>query len=391
MSKRAIIIVLDSVGIGEMEDSHLFGDAGSNTLKNTAQAVGGLHLPHLQKLGLGNLDDLEGVAPLQETLGAYGIMQEKSKGKDTTTGHWEMMGIITSSPFPTYPQGFPEAIISDFERRIGRKTLGNVVASGTQIIMELGQQHMETHYPIVYTSADSVFQIAAHEEIIPLEELYKMCRIAREMLQGEHGVGRVIARPFIGQAGSFTRTANRHDFSLEPPENVLDFIQQAEQKVIGVGKIKDIFAGRGIDESFPIKNNQDGLEKTLRIIQDQHFAGLLFVNLVDFDQQYGHRNDAHGYALALEEFDRLLPGIMAAMSDEDILLITADHGCDPTTASTDHSREQVPLLVYGATVKTTTPLAIRSSFADLGQTVAEYLGVPAEKAAGESFYKIIKS
>ena len=355
MSKRAIIIVLDSVGIGEMEDSHLYGDAGSNTLKNTAQAVGGLHLPHLQKLGLGNLDHIEGVAPLQEALGAYGIMHEKSKGKDTTTGHWEMMGIVTNNPLPTYPQGFPEELIREFENRIGRKTLGNVVASGTQIIMELGQQHVETHYPIVYTSADSVFQIAAHEEIIPLEELYEMCRIAREMLQGENGVGRVIARPFIGEAGSFTRTSNRHDFSLEPPENVLDFIRQAGQKVVGVGKIKDIFAGRGIDESFPIKNNRDGLEKTLEIIRNQCFAGLLFVNLVDFDQQYGHRNDAHGYAQALEEFDSLLPGIMAAMAAEDILLITADHGCDPTTASTDHSREQVPLLVYGSMVKVCYP------------------------------------
>lgn len=389
MSKRAIIIVLDSVGIGEMEDSYLYGDAGSNTLKNTARVVGGLHLPNLQKLGLGNLDHIEGVEPFPEALGAYGIMHEKSQGKDTTTGHWEMMGIVTERPLPTYPQGFPEDIISEFERRTGRKTLGNVVASGTEIIAKLGRQHMETHYPIVYTSADSVFQIAAHEEIIPLQELYGMCQIAREMLQGENGVGRVIARPFIGQAGSFVRTANRHDFSLEPPENVLDFIRQAGQKVVGVGKIKDIFAGQGVDESFPIKNNRDGIEKTLEIIQDQRFAGLLFVNLVDFDQQYGHRNDPHGYARALEEFDSLLPGIMAAMAQDDILFITADHGCDPTTVSTDHSRERVPLLVYGATVKAATPLPVRTSFADLGQTVAEYLGVQAEKAAGESFLKAL--
>jgi len=390
MSKRAIIIVLDSVGIGAMEDSHLFGDDGSNTLKNTAQAVGGLHLPHLQKLGLGNLDDIEGVEPSSDALGAYGIMREKSKGKDTTTGHWEMMGIITEQPFPTYPQGFPEEIISEFERRIGRKTIGNTAASGTQIIMDLGQQHMETGYPIVYTSADSVFQIAAHEEIIPLQDLYEMCQIARDMLQGENRVGRVIARPFIGSAGSFVRTANRHDFSLEPPENVLDFIRQAGQKVVGVGKIKDIFAGRGIDESFPIKNNRDGMEKTLEIIRDQSFAGLIFINLVDFDQQFGHRNDPLGYARALEEFDSLLPGVMAAMTDDDILFITADHGCDPTTVSTDHSREQVPLLVYGTTVKAGTPLLVRTSFADLGQTVAEYLGVSADKAAGESFLKALR-
>lgn len=391
MYKRAIIIVLDSVGIGEMEDSYLFGDAGSNTLKNTARAVGGLHLPNLQKLGLGNLDQIDGVEPCSAALGAYGIMHEKSKGKDTTTGHWEMMGIITRQPFPTYPQGFPAALIEDFEERIGRKTLGNVVASGTEIIAQLGQEHMQTHYPIVYTSADSVFQIAAHEEIIPLDELYNMCRIARAMLQGENAVGRVIARPFIGQAGSFTRTANRHDFSLEPPENVLDLIQQSGQKVIGVGKIKDIFAGRGIDESYSIQNNRDGIEKTLAMIQEQEFAGLLFVNLVDFDQQYGHRNDAHGYAQALEEFDQLLPGIIAAMSREDILFITADHGCDPTTASTDHSRERVPLLVYGAGIKTKTALPVRASFADLGKTVAEYLGVQTGKIEGESFYKVIIS
>jgi len=389
VSKRAIIIVLDSVGIGEMEDSHLYGDEGSNTLVNTAQAVGGLRLPHMQGLGLGNLDQIEGVAPVDESQGACGIMKEKSHGKDTTTGHWEMMGIVTEHPFPTYPQGFPEELIQEFERRIGRKTLGNVVASGTEIIKELGQQHVETHYPIVYTSADSVFQIAAHEDIIPLEELYGMCRTAREMLQGESGVGRVIARPFIGQAGSFTRTSNRHDFSLEPPENILDFIQQAGQKVVGVGKIKDIFAGRSIDESYSIKNNRDGIEKTLQIVQGANFEGLLFVNLVDFDQQYGHRNDAPGYAQALEEFDSFLPDIMGAMQEEDILFITADHGCDPTTASTDHSREQVPLLVYGSMVNPGNQLPVRTSFADMGQTVADYLGIKADKVAGESFYKLL--
>lgn len=387
--KRAIIIVLDSVGIGEMEDSHLFGDAGSNTLKNTAMAVGGLKLPYLQRLGLGNLDQLEGVAPCSDALGAYGIMLEKSKGKDTTTGHWEMMGIITEQPFPTYPEGFPNEIIAAFEQKIGRKTLGNVVASGTEIIAQLGQEHLQTGFPIVYTSADSVFQIAAHEEIIPLDELYSMCRIAREMLQGEHAVGRVIARPFIGQVGSFTRTANRHDFSLEPPENILDRIRQAGLKVVGVGKIKDIFAGKGIEESHAIKNNLDGLEKTLDIIKNQPFNGLLFVNLVDFDQQYGHRNDAHGYAQALEEFDCFLPEVMAAMSDEDVLFITADHGCDPTTASTDHSRERVPMLVFGAAVQEAVSLQVRKSFADLGRTVADYLGAEAEDLPGESFYQTI--
>lgn len=391
MSRRAIIIVLDSVGIGELEDSHLYGDEGSNTLVNTARAVGGLHLPHMQALGLGNLDDIEGVTPIKEAQGAYGIMKEKSKGKDTTTGHWEMMGIVMDNPFPTYPEGFPPALIEEFEQRIGRKTLGNVVASGTEIIKELGQKHVETGYPIVYTSADSVFQIAAHEEIIPLEELYEMCRTARTMLQGENGVGRVIARPFIGQAGSFKRTSNRHDFSLQPPENVLDLIQKAGQKVLGVGKIKDIFAGRGVDESYPIKNNQDGMETMLKIVQDSDFTGLFFVNLVDFDQQYGHRNDAHGYAQALEEFDNFLPEMIAAMGPDDLLFITADHGCDPTTASTDHSRERVPLLVYGAKVKPGTSIPARESFADLGQTVAEYLGIKADTAYGTSFLKDIMS
>ncbi len=389
MSKRVIIIVLDSVGIGAMEDSHLYGDEGSNTLVNTAGAVGGLNLPHMQKLGLGNLDNIDGVAAVDEPLGAYGIMKEKAKGKDTTTGHWEMMGIVMGDPFPTYPDGFPEELIQEYERRIGRKTLGNVVASGTEIIKELGQQHVETGYPIVYTSADSVFQIAAHEEIISLEELYEMCRIAREMLKGENGVGRVIARPFIGQAGEFIRTPHRHDFSLEPPENVLDRIKQAGQKVVGVGKIKDIFAGKSIDDSYPIKNNKDGIEKTLQIVKGSEFEGLLFVNLVDFDQQYGHRNDVHGYAQALEEFDSLLPGIIAAMKPEDILIITADHGCDPTTASTDHSREQVPLLIYGSMVKPANRLPVRTSFADLGQSIAEYLGVRAEGIQGESFYKAL--
>lgn len=389
MTRRAIIIVLDSVGIGEMEDSHLYGDEGSNTLVNTAHAVGGLNLPQMQSLGLGNLAMIEGVAAVDSPLGAAGVMREKSKGKDTTTGHWEMMGIVLETPFPTYPNGFPVSLIREFEQRIGRPTLGNVVASGTEIIKELGQQHMETHFPIIYTSADSVFQIAAHEEIIPLEELYEFCRIARDLLQGEHNVGRVIARPFIGQAGAFTRTPHRHDFSLLPPDNILDLITKAGQKVVGIGKIKDVFAGRSITESQSINNNRDGIEKTLQTVKNEDFAGLLFVNLVDFDQQYGHRNDVHGYAQALEEFDHLLPDIMSAMKPDDLLFITADHGCDPTTASTDHSREKVPLLVYGQGVQSTI-LSPRSSFADLGQTVAEYLGVKADRLQGESFYPLLR-
>lgn len=390
MSKRAIIIVMDSAGIGAMDDSYLYGDEGSNTIVNTAHAVGGLHLPHLQALGLGNLADIEGVPAVDKIKGAAGIMLEKSKGKDTTTGHWEMMGIILDHPFPTYPQGFPKELIREFEKRIGRQTLGNVVASGTEIIKDLGMQHMETGFPIVYTSADSVFQIAAHEEVVPLEELYRYCRIAREMLQGEHNVGRVIARPFIGQAGAFVRTSNRHDFSLLPPENVIDLISASGQKVAGIGKIYDIFAGKSIDATQHIDSNRDGLEKTIQTIADEEFDGLLFVNLVDFDQQYGHRNDVQGYARALEEFDSYLPQVLAAMKSEDILFITADHGCDPTTSSTDHSREQVPMLVYGQQVKADVMLPVRSSFADLGQTVAEYLGVKAEGLPGESFYSLIK-
>lgn len=390
MSKRAIIIVMDSAGIGAMDDSYLYGDEGSNTIVNTANAVGGLRLPHLQALGLGNLADIEGVPAIDKIKGAAGIMLEKSKGKDTTTGHWEMMGIVQDHPFPTYPQGFPEELIRAFEKRIGRQTLGNVVASGTEIIKDLGMQHMETGFPIVYTSADSVFQIAAHEEIVPLEELYRYCRIAREMLQGEHNVGRVIARPFIGQAGAFVRTSNRHDFSLLPPENVIDLISASGQKVAGIGKIYDIFAGKSIDATQHIDSNRDGLEKTIQTIADEEFEGLLFVNLVDFDQQYGHRNDVQGYARALEEFDSYLPQVMTAMKSEDILFITADHGCDPTTSSTDHSREQVPLLVYGQEVKADVMLPVRSSFADLGQTVAEYLGVKAEGLPGESFYSLMR-
>lgn len=389
MARRAILIVLDSVGIGEMEDSYLYGDAGSNTLKNTAAAVGGLNLPNMQSLGLGNVENISGLSQVNEAKGAFGKMAEKSQGKDTTTGHWEMMGIITEKPAPTYPEGFPNELIKDFERRIGRKSLGNVVASGTVIIEELGRKHLESGYPIIYTSADSVFQIAAHEDIIPPEELYKICRIAREMLRGEHAVSRVIARPFVGEPGTFTRTANRHDFSLEPEKNILDCIVESGQKTIGIGKIKDIFAGRGIIESYPSKNNQDGVEKILHAFE-QSSDGLIFANMLDFDQLFGHRNDAPGYARALEEFDTMLSKIMAAMKPEDLLFITADHGCDPTTESTDHSREHVPLLVYGQEIRQNVSLGVRTSFADLGLTVADYLGVDVKDFPGKSIYPLIR-
>ena len=390
MGNRAILIVLDSVGIGAAEDSCLYGDQACNTIKHTAYAAGGLNLPNMQALGLGNLEDLSGVKPVSAAQGVYGKMMEKSKGKDTTTGHWEMMGIILEKPFPTFPHGFPPDLIMELERRIGRKTIGNIVASGTEIIASMGQEHVKTGYPIIYTSADSVLQIAAHEEVIPLEELYRICRIARDLMTGEYGVGRIIARPFIGQDGKFVRTPHRHDYSLEPGENILDSILAAGQKVIGIGKINDIFAGRGITETHSTEDNWDGMQKIIGFVK-RDFEGLLFANLIDFDQLYGHRNDAEGYAQALEEFDSCLPELMREMRPEDILFISADHGCDPTTAGTDHTREQVPLLVYGKQIKAGFDLGVRHSFADLGQTIAEFLTVKTEIKAGQSFYALIRN
>lgn len=389
MAKRAVVIVLDSMGVGECPDSCLYGDQGSNTLANTALAVGGLNMPHLQKLGLGNIVDIKGVPPARNPRAAYGKMQEKSPGKDTTTGHWELMGLVLKQAFPTYPDGFPPEVIQRFEQCIGRKTIGNIVASGTEIIKDMGREHMETGYPIVYTSADSVFQIAAHEDIIPLDTLYHYCRTARELLQGEHGVGRVIARPFVGEPGNFVRTANRHDFSREPDITLLDYIEKNGQKVIGIGKIKDIFAGRGVSESFPTVSNQDGVDKILDAMQ-KDFSGLLFANLVDFDQLYGHRNNPQGYARALEEFDECLPQIMGKLRPEDLLIITADHGCDPTTISTDHSREYVPLLIYGENLRPGVNLGVRQTFADVAATLSEYLEVPADGLAGTSVYSDLR-
>lgn len=389
MGKRVILIVLDSIGIGEMPDSHLFGDEGSNTLKNTALAVGGINAPNLQRLGLGNIEDIKGIPPIADAIGNYGKMAEKSKGKDTTTGHWELMGLVLNNAFPTYPHGFPHDLISEYERIIGRKVIGNKVASGTEIIKELGEEHIKSGYPIVYTSADSVFQIAAHEEVIPLEELYAMCEKARALLTGEHAVGRVIARPFIGEKGNFVRTSNRHDYSLIPDKNILNFILESGQEVVGIGKIKDIYAGSGISRSYSTKNNADGIDKLIEM-QKQDVNGLIFANLVDFDMLYGHRNDPQGYASAIEEFDSRLSEIMANLKDEDMLIITADHGCDPTTPSTDHSREYVPLLVYGPKLKSNVNLGTRETFADVGQTIAEYLGVKVDaNLAGISFYKEI--
>ncbi len=390
-NRRVILIVLDSVGAGEAPDAAAYGDVGSNTLGNIAAAMGGLHLPNLQKLGLGNILPLAGVPAMAEPAGAFGRMQEISCGKDTTAGHWELAGTPLLNPLPTYPHGFPAELLAEFERQIGRGTLGNIPASGTVIIEQLGEEHLRTGKPIVYTSADSVFQIAAHEEIIPLPQLYEMCQIARRLLVGEHGVGRVIARPFVGQPGSFKRTANRRDFSLPPPAgNLLETVQTAGLPVVAIGKIHDIFADRHIDFSYPTKDNADGMQ-TILATMAKHSTGLIWANLVDFDMQFGHRNDVAGYAAALEAFDAWLPQLLAQLQPADLLLITADHGNDPTTSSTDHSREYVPVLASGAMVAGGRDLGIRPSFADLGATAADYLGAGKLPAlpAGNSFLPYI--
>ncbi|HFB52582.1 MAG TPA: phosphopentomutase [Anaerolineae bacterium] len=381
---RAVIIVLDSVGCGDAPDAAAYGDEGSNTLGNIARAVGGLNLPHMQKMGLGNLTDIQGVPTTTDTLGAYGRLTETAAGKDTTTGHWELGGVRLEKPFPTYPNGFPPEIMSEFERRIGRGTLGNYPASGTEIIKELGEEHMRTGKPIVYTSADSVFQIAAHTDIIPLEELYRECEIAREILTGEHAVGRVIARPFTGEPGHFTRTEDRRDFSLTPPgDTILDVVKKAGLEVMAVGKIEDIFAHRGITQSNHTGNNMAGVDATIAFIK-QGDPGLIFTNLVDFDALYGHRNNPRGYADALEAFDRRLPEILDALLPGDVLFITADHGNDPTTPSTDHSRERVPLLIAGNAIRPATNFGTRPRFSDLAATAADLLGLD-WRGAGESF------
>ncbi|NLP43848.1 MAG: phosphopentomutase [Peptococcaceae bacterium] len=389
MNKRIIVIVLDSVGIGEMPDAWEYGDQGSNTLGNTSEKVGGIRIPNLVNLGIANITDIPLLPSSPKPEANYGKMQEASKGKDTTTGHWELAGIILDKSFPTFPNGFPQDFIKEFEKKIGRKVIGNEVASGTEIIERLGPDHLKTGSPIVYTSADSVFQIAAHEEIIPLEDLLDICKTARNMLIGELMVSRVIARPFIGRAGSFQRTANRHDFSIKPiRRTVLDSIVDNNLTVAAVGKINDIFAGQGISEYIPTKNNMDGVDKTIKYIE-RNFSGMIFTNLVDFDTLYGHRNNVEGYAKALEEFDSRIPEILDVLKPEDILIITSDHGCDPTTSSTDHSREYVPLLVYGKKLKKGINLGLRKTFADVAATIAEYLEVE-RLHVGESFLNNIK-
>jgi len=388
--KRVIVIVLDSVGIGELPDSKAYEDEGSNTLGHIAQAVQGFRLPNLQRLGLANIDDvhLYSMEKEENPAGAYGKMAEQSAGKDTTTGHWELSGIILEQPFPVYPQGFPAALMAEFEGRIGRKTLGNKPASGTAIIEELGDTHVKTGFPIVYTSADSVFQIAAHEGVIPIEKQYEICRIARELLTGEHGVGRVIARPFAGESGSYARTDRRRDFAITPPQKtILNVLQDNGFEVRAVGKIEDIFNASGITSAVHTHGNTEGIERTLQWMEED-FAGLLFTNLVDFDMLFGHRNNPEGYAKALMEFDARLPEILSRLRHDDILMITADHGCDPTTISTDHSREYVPLLIAGPRVKSGKNLHVRGTFADVAKTVADYFEVQNE-LCGESFLKEI--
>lgn len=388
--KKAIIIVLDSLGIGNLPDSKLFGDSDCNTLKNISEAVGGLHLPNLEKMGIGNLTDVLGVSPKNDTLGAYGKLAEISKGKDTTTGHWELMGVITEDPMPTFPDGFPDELINKFKSLIGRDILGNEVASGTEIIERLGKEHMETGFPIVYTSADSVFQIAAHEDIIPVEDLYKMCKIAREMLDGPYKVGRVIARPFIGTPGNFTRTSNRHDYSLMPPKKtLLDTLKEANKDVFSVGKIFDIFAGSGLTKSFPTKNNMDGVDKTIKAYEELK-EGLVFTNLVEFDSKYGHRNNPEGYGKALEDFDKRLPELWDKIDKDTILILVADHGNDPTTPGTDHTREYVPLLIMGDAIRKGFDFKIRASFGDLGATLADYFEVT-YAGYGESIWNLINN
>lgn len=363
---------MDSVGIGELPDSGKYGDTGSNTLGNISLHMGGLKLINLQKMGLGNIDGIKGFEKSSSPEGCFGKMAEKSAGKDTTTGHWEMSGIVLEKPFPVHPNGFPEILIRKFETAIGTKVLGNITASGTEIIKKLGKTHMESGYPIVYTSADSVFQIASHENVIPFERLYDMCKMARTILVNEHAVGRVIARPFIGSEGAFVRTANRKDFSLNPfRKTILDYLSDKGYTVAGVGKIEDIFNGQGITKSIHTRNNKDSIEQTLKFI-NMEFDGLIFTNLVDFDMNYGHRNDVKGYANALIEFDSMIPDIEKNLHNDDILIITADHGCDPTTSSTDHTREYVPLLINGKRIKDGVNLGIRNTFADISAFISDY-------------------
>ncbi len=389
MSKRAFLIVLDSLGIGELPDAYKWNDEGSNTLRSI-QSYAGFFCPTLTALGLFHIDGVENIGKrYRSPRTCYARMKEASQGKDTTIGHWEIAGVYSPKPFPTYPNGFPKEIISAFENATGRGTLCNRPYSGTQVIKDYGKEHIQTGKLIVYTSADSVFQIASHEDIVPVETLYRYCEQAREILQGKHGVGRVIARPFNGEY-PFTRTARRHDYSLTPPENILpEMMRKAGFDTISVGKIYDIFAGVGFTESHPTTSNDDGMDKTITIAK-RNFNGLCFVNLVDFDSAYGHRNDIEGYARALTRFDKRLPELLNILREDDLLIITADHGCDPATPSTDHSREYTPMLAYGKGIKEGVNLGTRETFADIGATLLDWFGLPTDEVYGKSFLNEIK-
>lgn len=382
---RVHVIVMDSVGIGEAPDAKAFGDEGSHTLRHTAQSVNGLTTPNLQKLGLGNIDAIPGIGPVKVPAANFGKMQESSVGKDTMTGHWEIMGLNIDQPFKVYPNGFPQELIQQLEERTGRKVIGNKPASGTEILDELGKEHMETGAIIVYTSADPVLQIAAHEEIVPLEELYRICEIARELtLSEEFLVGRVIARPFIGEPGSFARTTNRHDYALKPfGRTALNELKDAGLDVIAIGKIDDIYNGEGITEAIRTKDNMDGMDKLHEVLK-KDFTGLSFLNLVDFDALYGHRRDPEGYAAAIEAFDQRLEETLSLLKEDDLLIITADHGNDPTMPGSDHTREFVPLLVYSPKLTGGKELELRKTFADVGATITDIFNTKAT-AFGTSF------
>ena len=386
MAKRAFLIVLDSVGIGAMPDAANWGDEGSNTLAAICKHSA-FNCPNLTKFGLFNIDGVQG-EKVNSPHTCYARMQESSNGKDTTIGHWEIAGVYSKNPLPTYPNGFPQEVIDAFEKATGRGVLCNRPYSGTEVIKDFGEEHLKTGKLIVYTSADSVFQIAAHEDLVPIEQLYEYCHIARELLQGEHGVGRIIARPFEGEY-PFKRTSRRHDYSLVPPSTTaLDVLKKNGYDVISVGKIYDIFAGKGLTESHPTSGNEDGMDKAMQMVQ-RNFNGLCFINLVDFDMVYGHRNDVEGYARALSAFDKRLPDFVAQMRDDDLLIITADHGCDPSTASTDHSREYTPMLAYGKKLKQGVNLGTRESFADIGATILQWFDLPTDDIFGNGFLKEI--
>jgi phosphopentomutase len=385
---RFIIIVLDSVGIGELPDAGHYGDSGSDTLGNIANSMGGLDLPNFEKLGLGKIKPIKGMSSQITAHAAYGKMAEVSPGKDSIYGHWELMGLISDQPQPTYPHGFPDSILKQLVEKTGYQFIGNRPASGTEIIKELGEEHLRSGNLILYTSADPVLQIAAHEEVVPISRLYEICRIARQVMIGEHAVGRIIARPFIGAPGQFQRTANRKDFSLVPPKPVLlDHLKSFDIPVLGIGKIHDLFAGQGITKSIHTESNRQGLDETLgALLSDQ--SGLIFTNLVDFDMLWGHRNDVEGYYRGLQEVDLFIPQLLSALRDGDVLAFTADHGCDPTTSSTDHSREYVPLIIFGKLIKGDMNLGVRTTFADLSATVAEFFHIPGT-GVGESFLPVI--